>query len=62
MGPGDDASGIVELYSTRYGWSTICINEWTDKEASLVCQEVGYNSGDSSKSRFVGLCISFDNR
>ena len=57
MGPGDDASGIVELYSISYGWSTICINKWSDEEARLVCQEVGYDSGDSTTSRFVALCI-----
>ena len=40
--------GAVEIY-TRLGWSSICPDEeWTDADAEIICQRLGYDSGTAA--------------
>ena len=44
-----DHEGLVEMYFQHrgYRWSTLCTNDWDDKEAAVVCKQLGYNTGKS---------------
>ena len=45
VGSTTNGRGAVEIYS-RLGWTSICPDEeWTDSDASVVCQRLGYDSG-----------------
>ena len=34
--------GVVEICISGY-WGTICVNQWDNIDASVVCQELGYS-------------------
>lgn len=40
-----DEEGIVEIYTKYHGWATICTNNWDDKDAAVVCKQLGYDNG-----------------
>ena len=47
VGSTANGQGAVEIYS-RLGWTSICPDEeWTDSDADVVCQRLGYDSGRS---------------
>ncbi|XP_064382565.1 neurotrypsin-like [Halichondria panicea] len=48
--------GILEVYHTHpsYKWSTVCGSEWTDADATVSCQQMGFSTGKSK-------LFSFDN-
>ena len=48
MGPGGDGEGSVEMYSARYGWSSLCTSGWDNDDATVVCNELGYDNGWSN--------------
>ena len=49
-GGSDDGEGVVLVYSAdkNYGWSPVCVNEWDDQEAAVVCRQLGYEGGGDS--------------
>lgn len=43
----NNGDGIVEIY-TRLGWFSICPDSsWTSANARLICENLGYESGDA---------------
>ena len=52
VGSGEDTKGIVEVYDMTYQWSTVCSNDWGDRDANVVCKYLGYDSGEKSKTRY----------
>lgn len=45
VGSTANGHGAVEIY-TRLGWSSICPDdEWTNSDAAVICQRLGYGSG-----------------
>ena len=51
IGSTDSLSGVVEIYSSLYGWSTICTDSWDDSDAVVACRSLGYNTGRKSLER-----------
>ncbi len=49
-----DGEGVVMMYSQEksYGWSPICVNEWDDADARVVCRQLGYSGGHSTSYRW----------
>ena len=46
---GDSACGMVEIYQgSSKGWSTVCKDSWDDRDANVVCIQLGYVSGKES--------------
>ena len=45
--------GILEVYHTHpsYKWSTVCGSEWTDADATVSCQQMGFSTGKSKLFR-----------
>ena len=38
--------GAVQIYTTTLGWQGVCPDSsWTDSDAVIVCQDLGYQSG-----------------
>ena len=49
VGSTANGRGAVEIY-TRLGWSSICPDEeWTDIDADVLCQRLGYDTGISDE-------------
>jgi hypothetical protein len=56
IGPGnEDNTGIVEVYTHNYGWSTTCTNDWTNEEANVVCRALDYKKGSRKTSNYISF-------
>ena len=41
-----DGHGAVQIYTVTLGWQGICPDSsWTNSDAAIVCQDLGYQSG-----------------
>ena len=47
-GSTDNSAGAVEVYLTSQpGWYTVCPNTWDDRDADVVCKQLGYVTGQA---------------
>lgn len=45
----EDGAGAVEIYTRSFGWATICPDSsWENSDAIVICQNLGYESGEAS--------------
>lgn len=51
----DPSRGVVEVYSSYYGWSTVCTDNWSDEEAVVVCRSMGYETGQKETIKYGEL-------
>ena len=42
VGGADLNEGVVQVYLNE-SWGTVCGNQWTIKEANVVCRQLGYS-------------------
>ena len=45
VGGESENEGRVEIYRYRYGWGTICDDDWDDSDAQVVCGVLGFDWG-----------------
>lgn len=45
--------GIVEVYNSYYGWSTIGTDNWEDNDANVICHSLGYDKGKKSLKTYA---------
>ena len=49
-----DGHGAVDFYDGFRGWVLVCPDSsWTNEEASIVCRQLGYESGTATAYEYV---------
>jgi hypothetical protein len=58
------SEGYVEVQGVHPGWGLVCDsrNEWSLKEAHIVCKQLGYGRSYAGKSTRVIIKYDFINR
>ncbi|GFR64780.1 scavenger receptor cysteine-rich type 1 protein M130 [Elysia marginata] len=45
--PSNGFTGVPQIYKEDYGWSVICVFNFTKREAQVICRQLGYLDGDA---------------
>lgn len=57
LGSTVNGAGAVEIYTREEGWTGICPDsDWTDDDAEIICQALGYDTGTATIQPYV--CLS----
>lgn len=55
MGGGSNKSGRLEVYLNGQ-WGTVCDTHLTDRDASVICRQLGLGYEASDFVRFIFMC------
>lgn len=48
-----NGQGAVEIYTSQYGWSSVCPDGFDNSDAGVICRRLGYAGGTSQSYRCV---------
>ncbi|XP_036379628.1 transmembrane protease serine 4-like [Megalops cyprinoides] len=51
-------NSVLQVYSTAFGWSTVCVEGWSPQHTVAACRQLGYTLNECSSGSVVSLSCS----